>query len=525
MSKRQALHEQPIHRANPRPGFLRGLSARLLILTIIFVLVGEVLIFMPSVANFRLTWLEDRIKAAQIAILVVEAAANKPLSEEFRRTLLDRVGVEAIAFKRGESRHLVLAGDEFPMVDQHYDLRDITWAQAMVDTLETVLAGPDRTIRIIGEPASPDSRFTEIVLPEQPLRAAMLRFSLNIAKLSLLLSLIVGVLIYYTLHVTFVRPMRRLTGNMLNFSRNPEDASRIIQPSGRDDEIGVAERELAHMQTELSSTLQQKTRLAALGLAVSKVSHDLRNMLSSAHLLSDRLGRVEDPTVQRIVPKLIASLDRAISLCAETLKYGKVREAPPSRELFRLRSLVDEVIDTVVPEASSRIVLYNEIAVDLEIDGDREQLFRVFMNLLRNAVDALEAESERNEDRIEGAVRVRAWREGSVVTAQVLDNGPGVPDRAREHLFEAFMGTGRTGGTGLGLAIAAELVRAHGGEIRLVDSPSGADFRITIPDRVRSLRPGRRGQRTIAADMASLVRFASPENMSRDEDPGQRPER
>jgi len=510
----------------PRPGFLRGLSARLLILTIIFVLVGEVLIFVPSIANFRLTWLEDRIKAAQIATLVVEAAANTPLSEEFRRTLLTRVGVEAIAFKRGESRHLVLAGNEFPTVDQHYDIRDITWADAMLDTLETVLAGPGRTIRVVGEPASPDSHFTEIVLKEEPLRKAMLRFSLNIAKLSLLLSLIVGMLIYYTLHFTFVRPMRGLIGNMLNFSRNPEDKSRIIQPSGRVDEIGVAERELHHMQSELSSTLQQKTRLAGLGLAVSKVSHDLRNMLSSAQLLSDRLGRVDDPTVQRIVPKLIASLDRAISLCAQTLKYGKVREAPPNRDMFRLRDLLDEVIDTVVPEASSRIILYNETPVDLEVDADREQLFRVFMNILRNAVQALnEAGADRLDGIEEGFVKVRAWREGSVVTIQTIDNGPGIPDRVREHLFEAFRGTGRSGGTGLGLAIAAELIRAHGGEIRLVDSEIGADFRVVIPDQVHNLRPGRRGERTIVTNVASLVRLTGAPGSTSETPPSDQPDR
>lgn len=498
-------------RIEPRPGFLRGLSARLLFLTILFVLVGEILIFMPSIANFRMAWLEDRIKAAQVATLVVEAAVNTPLSDEFRRTLLDRAGVEAIAFKRGESRHLVLAGSEFPTVDQHYDMRNFTWAEAMLDTLETAMAGPGRTIRVIGEPATPDRYFTEIVLDEQPLRQAMLRFSLNIAKLSLLLSLIVGALIYYTLHFTFVRPMRSLIGNMLNFSRNPEDKSRIIHPSGRHDEIGVAERQLHHMQSELSSTLQHKTRLAGLGLAVSKVSHDLRNMLSSAQLLSDRLGQVDDPTVQRIVPKLIASLDRAISLCVQTLKYGKVREAPPNRKMLKLRDLLEEVIDTVIPETSSRIVLYNEVAVDLEVDADSEQLFRVVMNMLRNAVEALnEAGGDKATLAEESFVKLRAWREGSVVTLQVADNGPGIPERVREHLFEAFRGTGRTGGTGLGLAIAAELIRAHGGELHLADSESGADFRITIPDRVRSLRPGRRGERPSEPTVTPLTHLPSP---------------
>src|SRR4029079_9562465 len=112
------------------------------------------------------------------------------------------------------------------------------------------------------------------------------------------------------------------TRYMLRFSENPEDASRIIVPSQRRDEIGTAERELAHMQSELTQTLQQKNRLAALGLAVSKISHDLRNMLASAQLISDRLGSLPDLTVQRFAPKLIASLGRAISFCEGTLRFG-----------------------------------------------------------------------------------------------------------------------------------------------------------------------------------------------------------
>ncbi|WP_239024978.1 sensor histidine kinase [Rhodoligotrophos defluvii] len=506
----QPVPAAPVRREVPQPGLLRGLSARLLMLTVLFVMVGEVLIFLPSIANFRITWLEDRVKAAQIAGLVAKAAAGRPLSDTVRQSLLARAGVEAIAFKRGESRHLVLAGKQFPTVDKHYDIRDFTWTEAMVDALDTIFAGGDRTIRVLGSAPTPEGKFTEIVLSEAPLRKAMLHFALNIAKLSILLSLIVAALIYYTLHVTLVRPMRGLIRNMLYFSENPEDKSRIITPSGRNDEIGVAERELNHMQTELSATLQQKTRLAGLGLAVSKVSHDLRNMLSSAQLISDRLSQIDDPTVQRFAPKLIASLDRAIALCVQTLKYGRAQEAPPAREMFELRELLDEVIDMVLPEASSRIVLYNDVPPELQVDADRDHLFRVFMNLLRNAVEALDEAGPSRLPEEDGFVRIRAWREGTVVTVQVVDNGPGIPEKARAHLFEAFLGAGRSGGTGLGLAISAELVRAHGGELRLVHSEVGADFRVIIPDTIPSLRPGRRGERRPGRRSVDVARLPGP---------------
>ena len=187
--------------------------------------------------------------------------------------------------------------------------------------------------------------FIEVVLPEAPLKAAMIRYGLNVLGLSVIISVITAALVYFALNGLLVQPMMRITRNMLRFSQNPEDASRIIVPSQRQDEIGTAERELAHMQDELTQTLQQKSRLAALGLAVSKINHDLRNMLANAQLISDRLSSLPDPAVQRFAPKLIASLGRAIKLADSTLKFGRAEEAPPRRELMPLRPLVDEVGD------------------------------------------------------------------------------------------------------------------------------------------------------------------------------------
>jgi len=290
--------------------------------------------------------------------------------------------------------------------------------------------------------------------------------------------------------------MQRLTRNMVEFGMNPEDASRIITPSNRTDEIGVAERQLRDMQSELASMLQQKNRLAALGLAVSKVSHDLRNMLSSAHLISDRLSMVEDPTVKRFTPKLIASLDRAISFLSETLKFGRAHEPLPMRERFALKPLADEVIENAVVQASSRIVVYNNVPGGVVADGDRDQLNRVLTNLIRNAIQALEQQQAEVEEGAEGIVSVRAWREGSVVSIEVKDNGPGIPDRVRPRLFEAFQSAAKSGGTGLGLAIAHELMKAHGGEIKLdVSDGTGTSFVVILPDSVTELRAGRRGER------------------------------
>jgi signal transduction histidine kinase len=232
------------------------------------------------------------------------------------------------------------------------------------------------------------------------------------------------------------------------------------------------------MQEELTHTLQQKNRLAALGLAVSKISHDLRNMLASAQLISDRLRSLPDPTVQRFAPKLIASLDRAINFSESTLRFGRAEEAAPHRELMPLRALVAEVGDGLGLPREDVIAWAVEMDEALRIDADRDQLFRVLSNLCRNALQAIE-----QQDGGKGHIRVTALRDGRRVTIDVEDDGPGLPPKAREHLFQAFQGAARAGGTGLGLAVAHELVSAHGGVIQLVETERGAVFRLEIPDR------------------------------------------
>jgi signal transduction histidine kinase len=481
----------------PRVDRLRGLSGKVLALAILFVMIGELLIFLPSLANYRVGWLKGRIAMAEVAALAVEAAPDNQISDDLRKELLSAAGVEVVALKRDQSRHLVLTSKEPLTVVARYDLRETRIFQLLFDAVTTMLAGGQRVITVVDKPPNMSGDEIELAMSEAPLFAAMVGYAVNILALSVLLSIIVAGFAFITLDRMLVVPIRRLTQSMVRFREQPEDQSRIVEPSGRNDEIGLAEQELEAMQRDLAGTLQQKSRLAALGLAVSKVSHDLRNMLATTQLISDRLSSVQDPTVQRVAPKLVSSLDRAIGFLAQTLVYGRAEEAPPRRDRFPLRPLVEEVIDMVVVQASSRTVLYNDVPAEVVVDADRDQLFRVLMNLVRNATEALDAPEEpAPSPPADGMVRITAWREGSVVMIEARDNGPGVSPRAREHLFEAFRSSARTGGTGLGLAIASELVRAHGGDIRLIaEAARGAVFHISIPDRVAELRPGRRGQR------------------------------
>jgi len=478
-----------------RPGLLRGLSGKVLALTIIFVMLGEVLIFLPSIANFRLQWLKGRVAQAEIAALAAEAAPDQILSSDLRSEILMGAGVLVVSLTKDQKRQLILRSDGDHMIDASYDLRTVRWLPAIADAFMVMLEREPRVIGVVDVPPNMSGDLIEIALKEAPLRKAMFGYGFNILILSVFLSLLVAGLVFAALNSVLVRPMQRLTENMVAFGRSPEDPARIISPSERRDEIGIAERELHDMQSELQSTLQQKNRLAALGLAVSKVSHDLRNMLSSAQLISDRLGTVQDPTVQRFAPKLIDSLDRAIDFLTRTMKFGRAQEAPPAREKITLKALADEVIEGTVLHTSSRIVLYNNIPPSLIADADREQLSRVLTNLLRNAIQAIAAAHSGDPKAPDGTVTLRSWREGSVVTIEVKDNGPGVPERIRPKLFEAFQSAGQ-GGTGLGLAIAAELVRAHGGDVKLASTgPEGTCFTVTVPDTVAELRAGRRGER------------------------------
>jgi signal transduction histidine kinase len=473
-----------------------GLSGKLLVLTILFVMIAEILIYVPSIANFRLSWLSDRVAVARTVALVLYATPeDRRLPDELVQQVLTNLGAKTVAMKMGNQRRLLAVNDMPQAIHHDIDLRDPSLIRAVWDALDVLFFCSDGDIlRVVG-PAPMGGDFVEIVIEEGPLRQAMFRFSRNILLLSLVISAITATLVYLSLHYLFVRPMNRLTANMVRFREAPENPARIVVPSGRNDEIGIAEHELGAMQRDLSTMLQQKSHLAALGLAVSKINHDLRNLLSSAQLFSDRLAQVPDPNVQRFAPKLMRSLERAIAFCQSTLSYGQVTEPAPDRRPVHLEELVEEVRETLGLTPDSPVRWISAVERGLKVDADPDQLFRVILNLARNAMQALEGRAPNDPGRDQ--LRVTGQREGAVAVIEIADTGPGVSERARAHLFEAFQGSTRPGGSGLGLAIAAELVRAHGGEIRLADGTIGATFRIIIPDRAVDIGV-RRGERARA---------------------------
>jgi signal transduction histidine kinase len=457
----------------------RGLSAKLLVLTIIFVLLAEIVIFLPVIANFRLRWLEQQLATAATvgAVLVQGDPANLP--REVQDDVLKAIDAKAIAVRDGGVSRLLVVAEMPPEVDEHIDPANTGQFAAMAQALDTLFFGGNRMLRVFGTVGESSKEF-ELVMPDHRLRDVMLGYSHVLALISLLISLFTATLVFYAIDRIMIRPIRAMTRSMLAFSEAPDDPTRIIEPDERSDEIGVAERELAGMQHRLQKTLSEQKHLADLGLAVSKINHDMRNMLASAQLMSDRLRGVRDPTVQAFAPKLLRTLDRAVSYTEGVLAYGRTQEASPVRRKLRLRQLVDDVQGLLGIDPDSGIEFVNAVEPAFEVDADTEQLFRVLTNLCRNAIQAMAAEAERA---VVNRLTLAAERSGLVCRIIVMDTGPGLPQKARENLFTAFRGGARSGGTGLGLAIAHELVRAHGGTLELVESVGGRTvFSVTIPD-------------------------------------------
>ncbi len=384
--------------AEPRPARKPrvGLSGKLLVLTILFVMVAEILIYVPSVANFRLNWLNDRLAAAHTAALVLDAAPSGMVPESLAKQILKSIGARAVAMKMGNQRRLLAASDVPSAIAQDIDMREVSWWRSIVDAFDTLFTcKPDDVIRVVGA-APMGGDFLEIILDEAPLCKAMWSFSVNILLLSLAISCITAMLVFFALHYLLVRPMWRITRNMVAFRADPENPSRIIAESGRLDEIGTAEGELAAMQCELASMLHQQSRLAALGLAVSKINHDLRNLLASAQIFSDQLSTLPDPKVQRFAPKLMHALERAIAFCQTTLSYGGAQEPPPERKTIQVEPLIEEVHEALGLGLGVPIRWIVAVERGLTVDADHDQLFRVLVNIARNAVQALEARGTRD---------------------------------------------------------------------------------------------------------------------------------
>ncbi|MEO0327577.1 MAG: HAMP domain-containing sensor histidine kinase [Pseudomonadota bacterium] len=460
-------------------GIFKGLSARLLLLTVLFIMLAEILIFVPSIANFRNVWLRNHLDIADAASIVYLDSNELMLSENARASLLETTKSLNVAVRRDGMSRLIASEKTTLEISEHIDLDASGPLSSIQSALSMMVADPKNQYRVFGEMRSTGS-VIELVQTMEPIQNALWRYARNILILSLLVSVFAAILVYLALYRMIVLPIIRLSTNMDQFSKQPENASLVHIPSSRTDEIGLAENRLSSLQQDLQGTLRQKRRLADLGLAVAKINHDLRNILASAQLFSDRLSTLPDPTVQRFAPKLIRTIDRAVDYTKSVIDYGKALEAPPNRRKLYLKNLVDDVAESLGLQANSEIKWENSVDANLQADADPEQLFRVLMNLCRNAQQAMMDMPEGSSDR---RLNVTAERFGPELVIRIKDTGPGIPDAIREKIFEAFQGSTKVGGSGLGITIAAELVRSHGGTIVIENTGTeGTCFKLDIPD-------------------------------------------
>jgi signal transduction histidine kinase len=468
--------------------FVFSLSGQLLILTLVFVMIVEVVIVIPRMAADQEDWLTDRIRSAEIASQAVDTAQANNVSRATSAQLLRSAGVLYLRLQGADRVWMLNPLPNLQIPDEVMDLRqshtnlrhDLAslWAP-----WQTLMGKPDRLIHIAARPRVRSGDMIEIVVRAQPLKTYLKSSLLGMLRMSLSISLAAGILVFAALTAFIVRPIQRLTGAVAAFKTNPEDPSATPKPTARRDEIGQIERELAAMQEQVRQALRSRARLAALGQAVSKINHDLRNMLTAAQMASDRLATSADPAVAKALPRLERALDRALSLAQNVLTYGKSDERAPQIQIVRLRELTEAAAEDaglgITAQATESVRFAARIPRGFHLEADPEQLHRLLVNLMRNARQAIELQPNR---KARGRVTLTAIKTAQDVVIIVADNGPGIPERARDKLFQPFTSSATPGGSGLGLAISRELAQLHGGDVRLVQTgPEGTTFEIRLP--------------------------------------------
>lgn len=457
-----------------------GLSARLLLLTILFVAGASAIALPAALASFEEQWLLDRVRAAELASMATEVAPDQILSENLASQLREVAGVQTVAVLDNDgNRFLKVPGPRLEEPPYLVDLRDQAPASWLSAPFQTLFGGGDgRMVRVIAEPRFYKAQFIEVVAPDAELKAELTAYLWRLLAIMGFVSFLAGGLVYLSLNYFLVRPMQRITRSMERFAADPEDSAAHIAPSGRRDEVGRAEVQLERMQEELRTALSSRARLAALGEAVAKINHDLRNMLTSAQIASERLAALKDPQVTQAMPRLERALDRAVKLASDVLAYGKTEEAAPDARPV----LLSQVLEGAEEEArlsADGVRLISLVDAADQVSADPDQLHRILVNLMRNARQAIEQQADRESP---GSVQVSLFEEEGVSVIRLADNGPGVSERARERLFQPFAGSTRPGGAGLGLAIARELAQGHGGDLSLAETgPQGSVFELRLP--------------------------------------------
>jgi len=463
-------------------GFIsRRLSSKLLLLTIAFVMLAEMLLFIPSAALYRQNWLDERAQQAGLLAHaltgVPDYEATKVLTEQF----MNDTDVALMSTKREGSKQLVLGSS--PIENGRIvslDLRQDKRFPSLIAPFQDIVSGPQDVLQVTAMSPVPGQETLELLIIRNKLRMALLDYLIRIFWLSLIIAIITGTLIYLAMSAMIIRPVEQLAEDMTAFREDPERRRNIQTRSKRQDEIGQLQREFTDVKQSQRAAFRQRERLAGLGLAVAKINHDLRNVLASALLISDRLAMNPDEKLADMGERLTRTVERGIGLTEDVLSYSKAETADPQIQDTRIAFTMGEAASDVIAKFPGT-QFRNTVPTDLMVRTDPDHAYRIFQNLFKNAAQAMAAHGGETR-RLQVSAEIREDR----AELRVADTGPGLPERARENLFQAFSGgqahNSKTKSTGLGLSISKELAKAQGGDLNLMSTDeSGTRFLLTLP--------------------------------------------
>lgn len=421
-------------------------------------------------ANFR-TALLARNGAIAEAVAVIDAALEEP----------ERFGASGPFDELRKIRHTLEALQVLATLDEDVDpravLEDVRTQSQIVQLFRTLDAESVAAIEDLQLQVQAAQRRTE-------------RLTLAFTLLVSVLGVVAAVGVFLTL-----RPLRRLTEGVRRLGRG--DWGQRIGPSGpgREDEVSQLAREFNNMAEALQERerrLLRGERLAAAGQLAAQITHEIRNPLSSvalnAELLEDELAEAS-PEARELLSKISREVDRLTAVTEDYLSFA--RRPKPHRSPIDLGEELRDLLDFMAQELEmAGIEVERRIPEGpVPVLGDANQLRQVFMNLVRNAQEAvLEDQRDRDRDHDHGGERrprieVEMRCKGDQVFVVVRDDGPGIPlpDAEVERIFDAFY-TSKAQGTGLGLPTVQQIVQDHEGAVSVAHTgPEGTSFEVRLP--------------------------------------------
>lgn len=457
------------------------LSAKLLAMTIIFIMLAEIVIFIPSLTMFRHNWLQERAEAAGLLTLAIEGVPDYMGGELLSHQFMHDTDVSMVSQNRiganGEKVSEIILG-ETPDGKHLYveDIRQERRLPLFRNSFRDFFSAGEGYICVVAEPTVEGVESLEIHVPRSALKMALQDYCQRVLLWSLAISILTGMMIYLALSRMIVRPVQKLAQGLATFQADPRKRIGPVKPNVRRDEIGELERQFVDMKDGVRTVFKQQERLATLGMAMAKINHDLRNVLTSTQLISDRLADDPEERISKMGKRLVKAVDRGVKLCEATLSFSQSVEERPKPQKIELAALVGEAASDAIFEENGGAVgtqFTNKIDTKLHVFADPDHTYRLFHNLLRNAVQAMQGRETK-------ALSVEASEMDGKICIRITDTGGGLPARAKENLFKAFTST-RKGGTGLGLTIARELARAQGGNLQLESTgEEGTVFMVSL---------------------------------------------